>query len=80
MGIEYKSENAPKRQKSTATRKDELKAPTLETRETRSPPVDASSRTFKTRAANGTFDRKEYMRNYMRAYNAHKKSAQKPID
>jgi len=35
---------------------------------------DTPSRTFRTRAPNNTFDRKAYMAEYMRQYNAKKKA------
>jgi len=41
------------------------------------PPVDTPSRTFRTRAPNGTFDRKEYNKIYQRAYRKHQRAKKK---
>jgi len=55
-----------------------IAAPTKLSEGSSAPPVDTPSRTFRTRAPNNTFDRKAYMAEYMRQYNAKKKGKKIP--
>lgn len=41
------------------------------------PPVDTPSRTFRTRAPNGTFDKLKYQREYHREYRRHQRAKKK---
>jgi len=76
MAIKIKTDTAPdERKKSTENEGLKQDAPRAESQSPSS--VDTPSRTFRTRAPNGTFDRKEYNKIYQRAYRKHQRAKKK---